>query len=262
MCFAVESLYAAMKHMPDGRSAMAAFHEMASVSEVIVQSMYDNYAGRFSETALSSPTALVEEYLTALTSRHLGSGFYSSSIMGGLAYAGFEIDDALRELLVDLRRLRQRVDELADLFEDAATGLISYPVALALESPAYGHAITTAVQRLWSNVKALLSVADRDDAARTSSMVTEDAAVRREFAVLLANIVESGAIRRCYDEAHRLWISITERLAVREMPIRDPLRIVVDLKRAFLERLMDQDLVDHPPPHSFEDVRREGICAA
>jgi hypothetical protein len=130
-CYGLAVLLEGMSTLHASASSAAALAAMSRTTSLIVQSMYENYVTRFSEEALSNPQSVLADYRHPVRSRHLGSGFYSSSILGLYEFVGRPVTHELRALLKDLRRVRQRVDELADLHEDTVTGMITYPVARA-----------------------------------------------------------------------------------------------------------------------------------
>lgn len=256
MCYAVAQLYFGMRARPSGGDAPAALKEMSAVSGVIIQSMYDNYATRYSTGLLHEPGLILSAYRDPVRSRHLGSGFYASSIRGLYAYFGIEIPDSLAEILPDMRRLRQRVDELSDIFEDTATGLISYPVALLLDNDGYRDRATELVSALWARSAQIIG-AGIGDAGKASFALIADEELQREHAVLRQLLEESGTLTRCYAEASELWLAIRAK-ASRTLPgpVSDIIRVVVDLKRALLERLADLNW-DNRINHTFFDVLAE-----
>lgn len=233
--------------------APAALREMSSVSGVIIQSMYDNYATRFSAELLSDPSLILSAYRDPVRSRHLGSGFYASSINGLYAYFRLDIPDPLAEILPDMRRLRQRVDELCDIFEDTATGLITYPIALLLDTEGYRDRATALIAALWTRAGQIIRIG-ADDAGKTSLMLVADAELQYKHAVLLQMLEESGALAQCYTEASELWLTIRTKasLALPD-PVSDIIRVVVDLKRALLERTANSNWDDRIG-HTFFEI--------
>lgn len=253
MCYAIAQLYSGMQTNPAGGDASAALREMSAVSGVIIQSMYDNYATRFNIKLLQEPNLILSTYRDPVRSRHLGSGFYASSIRGLYAYFGIEIPDPLAGLMPGMRRLRQRVDELCDLFEDTSTGLISYPVALLLNTARYRDRATELVTALWERSKQVIG-SGAGDAGKASLALVADAELQREHAILLRLLEESGVLARCYAEASSLWRDMRA-TASRTLPepVSDIIRVVVDLKRALLERIANSNWDDRIG-HTFFDV--------
>jgi len=258
MCYAVAQLYSGMQDHSCGGDEPAALSEMSAVSELIIQSMYDNYATRFNVELLHNPDLALSAYNHPVCSRHLGSGFYSSSIRGLYAYFRIEIPDSLNSILPDMRRLRQRVDELCDLFEDTATGLINYPVALLLSVGDYRARATELIMAMWDQCRRITG-SRASDAGRTSLALLADPALQHMHSALLQMLEESGALSKCYAEASDLWMDIRGRTS-RTMPesIADVIRVVVDLKRALLERIAKSNW-DDQISHTFFDILAEDM---
>jgi hypothetical protein len=220
--------------------------------------MYDKYATRFNVELLRNPNLVLSAYNHPVNSRHLGSGFYSSSIRGLYAYFRITVPDSLNSILQDMRRLRQRVDELCDLFEDTATGLINYPVALLLSVGDYRARAVGLITAMWDQCKRIIG-SYASDAGRTSLTLLADPALQHMHSALLQMLEESGALSKCYAEASDLWTDIRSR-AGRAMPepIADIIRVVVDLKRALLERIAQSNW-DDQVSHTFFDILAEDM---
>lgn len=165
----------------------------------------------------------------------MGSGFYSSSIMGMLTFFGVPIPHGLGAILADMRRLRQRIDEIADLYEDAMTGLISYPVARLLCLDMQG-ATGKIVVDSWNRTRNLV-VGMEHDAGRLNEKILGDSILRSCYDVLHRRLIESGVLSECYQEAADLWSSIAGRIEG-ELggQFSSALLPVIDLKRCLLER--------------------------
>lgn len=253
MCYAMAELYKGMGTADT--HAAAALREMAAVSLHIVQSMFDNYANRFRADHLASPHLLLEAYRDPVRSRHLGSGFYSSSIRGLYAYFRLSPPAEMGEILLDMRRLRQRVDELSDIHEDTTTGLLNYPVTRLLSMPAHHPYAVNLITNIWRRSQYLIESAG-NDASRTNSIVMADPALVRMQADLTELLLTSGVMANCYREAKALWQNVRARIrAFLDHAIAEVLCIVVDLKMAFLQRLSMAEWLDTPPGHTFDDIR-------
>jgi hypothetical protein len=258
MCYAVAQLYSGMQNLSYSGDGPAALSEMSAVSEFIIQSMYDNYATRFNVELLRNPGLVLSAYKDPIRSRHLGSGFYSSSIRGLYAYFRIAIPDSLNSILLDMRRLRQRVDELCDLFEDTATGLINYPVALLLSVADYRARAVGLITAMWDQCKQVIGPR-ASDAGGTSLALLADPALQHMHSALLQMLEESGALSKCYAEASDLWTDIRSRAScTMPEPIADVIRVVVDLKRALLERIAQSNW-DDQIGHTFFDIQAEDM---
>jgi hypothetical protein len=257
MCYAICCLYRMIRDMEQTVNGARALAAMADTSIEIIQSMHDNYARRFDWGVLGRGQELVSWYRDSDMSPHLGSGFYASSILGLLAYVGVGTPEHLPAVLVKMRRLRQRVDELADLFEDIASGLVSYPVAKALADPSMRDDVSRLIQRMWWRSGRLVR-ADRD-VGRVNRVIANDRHLRSTYMELLSLMVSGGILDECYQESHDLWWEIALALSSDLIGARlsDILMAIADLKRALLERLKINDWHDRVPPHSFDDMLRE-----
>ncbi|MCX5066422.1 hypothetical protein OOJ91_11095 [Micromonospora lupini] len=253
MCFAVTSLLTMVQEAARTPAGLRALGAMAEVTAEIVQSMHDNYAGRFELDALADGDLLVSWYQTDRRSRHLGSGFYSSGILGLLAYAEQRPPDGLADVLTKMRRLRQRVDELADLFEDTVTGLVSYPIARGLAEPAIEAGLRTLVGRLWARAQTIIG-GRTSDAGLLNRALTGDPELMEVHEVLLETLVSGGIMRECYREADTLWNEIVFDLKSMDERFGEPLTAIIDLKRALLDRLSANGWHNSPPPHTFQDM--------
>ncbi|PZG16112.1 hypothetical protein C1I95_18310 [Micromonospora craterilacus] len=253
MCFAVTSLLAMVREASLTPAGVRALPFMAGVTAEIVQSMHDNYAGRFDAALLDGGEGLLSWYRTDVRSRHLGSGFYSSVLLGLLAYIEEPVPDGLADILRDMRRLRQRVDELADLFEDTVTGLVSYPVAKGLAEPELKVDLRRLIRKLWTRSQQVIDSRGRDAGVLNRALAGDPELVQTHGAVL-EMLVSSGIMRECYRETDALWHELALNLQALDPRFGEPLTTIIDLKRALLDRLAMNGWHDHPPPHTFQDM--------
>jgi hypothetical protein len=258
--FAVAALYEAMRAIPPTAAGAAALRAMAGVSVHVIQSRYDSYANRFDPAMLSHPEGVLADYADPVQSRHLGSGFYSSGILGLHAFADLPAPPALAGILRDMGILRQRVDELADLHEDTVTGMVTYPVAALLLTPAAARA-RPLIEAAWDRCRRL-TAAERDDAGSGTRAVREDRKLRAATGELTRLLAESGVLDACYAEADELWRNLSDRVRADLGPAGATVLIpVLDMKRAFLERLAGQSWQDTPPPHTLTGIRAAVLSA-
>ncbi|MFC4108019.1 hypothetical protein [Micromonospora zhanjiangensis] len=262
MCLAVTSVLTMVREAAVTPAGVRALPVMASVTAEIVQSMYDNYAGRFDQDVLRNPERLVTWYRESDQSRHLGSGFYSSGVLGLLAFIGARVPDGLVEVLRDMRRLRQRVDELTDLFEDTVTGLVSYPIAMGLGRPGIAADLRKLIDRLWGRSQQIIGSGERD-AGRLNLELTRDPELIETYESVLDVLLAGGIMRECHREADVLWERIASNLAEMDACFGVPLTAIIDLKRALLDRVASTDWRDDRPPHTFlEMVEAAGLGEA
>lgn len=259
--FAVAALYEGMRAIPPTAAGAAALREVAAASVTVIQSRYSGYANRFDPAMLAHPDGVLADYADPVQSRHLGSGFYSSGILGLHAFAGLDAPPGLAEILTAMGTLRQRVDELADIHEDTVTGLVTYPVAALLLTPAAASA-RPLIEAAWERCRRL-TAAERDDAGSAGRAVREDRKLRAVTAELLELLADSGVLETCYAEADELWRYLSTRIPEDLGEVGDrALGPILDLKRAFLERLVDQGWQDTAPPHTFAAIRAGVLAAA
>ncbi|MFI7551386.1 hypothetical protein ACIBQ2_16700 [Micromonospora sediminimaris] len=253
MCLSVTSLLTMVREASLTPAGVRALPVMVGVTVEIVQSMYDNYAVRFDQAPLDGGESLVNWYRMDVRSRHLGSGFYSSGLLGLLAFLGEPVPDGLTERLRDMRRLRQRVDELADLFEDTVTGLVSYPIAKGLAEPMLKAHLRPLISRLWTRAQQVIDSHGRD-AGVLNRALAGDPELNETHSAMLEMLVSGGIMRECYREADALWREIALGLDVLDPRFGEPLMSIIDLKRALLDRLATNGWHDDPPPHTFQDM--------
>jgi hypothetical protein len=253
MCYAVAQLYSGSHDGTSTSNGAAALREMCGVSRIIIQSMYDNYDVRYRESLLAAPRLVLESYADPVRSRHLGSGFYASSIRGLYAYFATALPARLADIISEMRRLRQRVDELSDLFEDTVTGLITYPVARLLALPRFHDEAGNLLRCMWSRSKEVIG-ATGSHAGSASSALLQDPCLQEQHAVLVEMLEGSGVLAVCYAEASTVW-STARRLAEQYLSpvVADIVVVVLDLKRALLERMACSQW-DDSIGHTFFDI--------
>lgn len=255
VCYAITVLYEGMGSLPAATSSARALATMSQTTSLIAQSMYDNYATRFSEAALADPEAVLADYRHPVRSRHLGSGFYSSSILGWYQFVDLPVPDQLPELLLNLRRVRQRIDELADLHEDTVTGMVTYPVALLLAGPR-GDEARMIIRAAWRRCRYLIENI-RDDALRGTRSVHEDEQLRELSSELIKLAHSAGALERCRAEAEELCARVAGQIhRAFEPSARSVMITVLDLKRALLDRLSRASWANPQPAHTLQEIRR------
>ena len=150
------------------------------------------------------------------------------------------------------------MDELCDLFEDTATGLINYPVALLLSAGGYRARAARLVTAMWNQSKRIIG-SHVSDAGRTSLALPADQTLQHMHSALLRMLEESGTLSKCYAEASDLWVDIRNRVS-RTMPepMADIIRVIVDLKRALLDRIAQSNW-DDQIGHTFFDILAENM---
>jgi hypothetical protein len=253
MCFAAAQLYTGMFTGSSDSRGAAALREMSAVSRIVVQSMNDNYAVRYREDLLMTPHRILDSYQDPVRSRYLGSGFYASSILGLYAYFAVPPPARLAGIITEMRKLRQRTDELSDLFEDSVTGLITYPVARLLALPRFHDDAASLLRSMWSRSKEIIRVSG-SHAGQTSSSLLSDPGLQERHAGLMEMLENSDVLAACYAEASRVWYATRRQAAgCLPAPVADIVQVVLDLKRALLERMACSHW-DDSIGHTFLDI--------
>lgn len=257
--YSVLSGIALAKNLP-GERLWASIQCMARTTRYIIECIHDDYHDRFNEDHLTNPLGLVRRYADPVRSRHLGSGFYLSTVESLNALFGQQTAPAFADVLGEMRILRQRVDELADLRQDIMTGLVTYPVALALwHSERAGGGLADLVRSVWVECR-LVAESYVGNARESIAIGVDSARTQKLYAELGGELVASPAIATCVSEAETKAYRIVQ-AARRVLPAGEAecIEVIVNLKRAFLDRLVAAEFEDLPPPHSFEDMRTSVI---
>lgn len=105
---------------------------MLDVTNFVHSRMYKDYTERYRPEYLDAPQSRLDTYLHSPTSRLLGSGYWEVMARAAFVQRGMAFPEYLRQLDHKLRKLRQLVDELADVEEDIRGGLVTLPILHAL----------------------------------------------------------------------------------------------------------------------------------
>lgn len=123
-----EAIIALLKYAPDG----AELAKLLKVTAFVHARMYKDYTERYRKDYLDQPEQRLQTYLYSSRSRLLGSGYWEIMARASFAQRGKTFPAYLHSVDIKLRKLRQIVDELADVEEDLKGGLITLPVLHAL----------------------------------------------------------------------------------------------------------------------------------
>lgn len=260
LAFAPHSIHFGVANVecPSLANLAASLKHMTKVTSEILQSMLDNFSDRYNRQHLVRPDALVNRYIESPQSRHLGSGFYSSSILGIYGFFDAGPPFVLPETLLNMRRLRQRVDELGDLYEDLMTGLVTYPVARALMEDRSGR-LARLISEAWDVVRPRTQMY-AGNASEAISLSLESTACRDVFAPIREELRTFGILEQCADEARNLAYGIIATVNGELRPeIAKVIGTLVCAKLALADRLQQQDFVDLAPSHAFESLRAKWI---
>ncbi len=143
-------------------------------------------------------------------------------------------DEGVRQVALTLGQLRQLADELLDVAEDLASGLITLPVAYALRNRTVGPRVRTIARHLW-----------RYGAETDSDVVGE-----------LGTLLHSAGVSDPISQRADQLLSDSIQAAERIFP--DPLfaQALLIQRRMQIERAIAQNFTDTRPRVSVEDLLR------
>jgi hypothetical protein len=235
-CYVMASLYNGVLEISKCAHANKLIPSMITTTLFIIQHMHANYANRFDHSQVNKPHKHIEKYLNSNRSRHLGSGFYESGIRSVFGFNGVECPKFFSILLPDMRRLRQRVDEIDDLFEDLFSGIVSYPLLLLLTTKSSDTA-KVHILVSWDYVQNSISVLISDRSS-IRKMISDDLYLQNKVFVIKELLLEEKIFQKVYLEAHCIWETCCKTV-IESIGKQDghDLLIILDQKRAFLERI-------------------------
>jgi len=123
-----EAVIALLKRAPNTTELA----KLLKVTAFVHARMYKDYTERYRKGYLDRAEQRVQMYLHSSKSRLLGSGYWEVMARASFAQRGKAFPSYLHSVDIKLRKLRQIVDELADVEEDLRGGLITLPVLHAL----------------------------------------------------------------------------------------------------------------------------------
>jgi hypothetical protein len=216
VAYALRMVYAVPRLLPEpglvGRLFADAFEP---VSGFVIERMHEDWSERYTAVGLELPAERLREYLESQTSRLLGSGYWEVMVRGAFSGHGAVPPDALIEVVRELRRLRQVVDEVADFEEDLRAGLVTLPLLFALIE-GDGGALREMVLGLW-------------DAPERAEPVGE----------IRAAVTALGGFERCCELADGMWRGAVARCADELGERGAGFAALLDLKRAKLAELAE-----------------------
>jgi hypothetical protein len=189
------------------------------VSGFVVARMHEDWHERYSNALLANAHQSLDEYLCSENSRLLGSGYWEVMVRGAFASHGMLPPKGATDVVRELRRLRQIVDEIADFDEDVAAGLITAPLIFALHTADGDDRLMAVVRSLW----------------RTP---VSDIADRRAAVVRLRDLVaDHGGFELAAQHADRIWATQVETCGNQMGHEGLGFIVLLDLKRAKLQEL-------------------------
>lgn len=132
------------------------------------------------------------------------------------------------------------------------TGLITYPIARLLALPEHQEDAGRLLRGIWNRSREVIR--DVSHAGYAAYSLHGDHRLRQDHGNLMAMLDSSGVLAACYVEAAGVWSAIRQQ--AREClppPVADIVRVIVDLKRALLER-MALSHWDDSIGHTFFDI--------
>lgn len=259
MSYALCILYKGIVEATNSRNCNFFLHEMMSITEIIIQSMFDNYYDRYNPNSLHNFNELLKKYLDTPQSRHLGSGFYASSIHACFGYYNKDIPEKIRELTRLMRILRQRVDEIADIQEDISSGLVTYPIALLFRelNQSHRYELIGNIEKMWcyavEKIKhkkhntLLLKDFFKNDPRLTDylNLLKSEMVTNNIYDILQSEIENIASL------CHSLISDISKENSCVDFT---DMHIIIDLKSAFLDRLKNQKWDDIEPQYTLVNL--------
>jgi hypothetical protein len=161
VAYTVRMIYAAGKIADGIHGRVALFREVFDpISGFVVLRMHKDWSERYLYASLRHAQEALQDYLTSPTSRLLGSGYWEVMVRGSFASHAKSTPVDLINVVQELRRLRQVVDEIADFDEDLSAGLATAPLLFALASSRLSDRISSSVRELWRSSESSGEVLD------------------------------------------------------------------------------------------------------
>ena len=199
----------------------------------ISQIAYEEFSTRFDNNCLENPSILLKTYNTKLcpllrssTLEPLMVGIAKMYNIRLLSYAWIELYEKIRQLL----------DDIGDIWEDLTVGRLTYPVLIALRSAKEAIVLSRAIRELWQE---------------TSTLEKKTLDVKH-WPKIKSSLKRSGALSNACDLVKAWHTEILSSLNREEFRGEiEPLLIIMQLKSAFLARLIEFDFDDHKPEFVF-----------
>jgi hypothetical protein len=242
----ISSIFRGFNLLNSGCAAGRSVDIVSSVFAEVMEIMFEDYRSRFNIHDLTVPDKRLDLYKNGKLSPLKGSGFYEATIRSGLAIIGVEEQPGMDVFLTNFRKLRQIVDEIADVPEDIRVGRLTFPVLIGLTNDKFSHAIISTVRRIWEISGEIVCLSSRNDMS-TIATLKEDTRLKSLVSDLGLLLEQSNAWEEAYVFADNLFLEVVESMEKLFPPdnLGSLLEIAL-LKRAFLERLRKQSWQDIP----------------
>ncbi|MCQ3921643.1 MAG: hypothetical protein DPW13_11905 [Planctomycetes bacterium] len=151
------------------------------------------------------------------------------------------------------RKLRQLVDEIADVPEDIRAGRLTFPILAALSSKAHGNAVKRTVRAIWKETLPVFLGGRGDDLA-SIRFLDHNQEIARLVPTLIGEVDQAGGFAHAFEECEHLHTRAMASLVL-AFPYPKTWRMMqlVMLKMAFAERLKRQNWIDTPVPSLSAD---------
>lgn len=190
--------------------------ELAKLLEVttfVHARMFKDHLERYNPAFLERPEQQLQAYLHSSKSRLLGSGYWEVMARAAFVQHGKPFPMHLHSIDIKLRKLRQIIDELADVEEDLRGGLITLPLL---------HALTQKPELMRQNIQNYWHAKDE----------------AKDCSHILASLAETQTKQWIYSQAMALYESAMDELDTHLGNSGDGYRQLFEFKRAKLEMLM------------------------
>jgi hypothetical protein len=133
----------------EGSESAIAVSLLSKVASDTISAMNFDAGRRGLSSQLETDRRFIEDYWNSPESRLRGSGIGRLMMGLGSILADGTVTDARDQFSITLGILRQLADELMDIEEDVLSGLVTLPLAYALQSPEVSDELTQMIHRVW-----------------------------------------------------------------------------------------------------------------
>lgn len=140
-----ESILSLITKSPDSTQLVG----LLNITRFVHARMNKDSTERYDPRYLHVSDDTLNDYLYNSNSRLLGSGYYEVMARASFVQRGKAFPAALHELDTKLRRFRQIIDELEDVRQDLAGGLITLPIIHLLQNSRHPRDVRRIIQASW-----------------------------------------------------------------------------------------------------------------
>lgn len=244
--FGISSIISGFKNLFYEKNGEKLVEIISDVYSDISEIMFLDYEHRFDTMLLESTNEAIEKYLTSELSALVGSGFYEVTIRAAMQIIEEDITNDQMVFMKDFRRLRQIVDEIADVVEDVRVGRVTLPFLLALLNPKYKKQVDNLIRDIWKTSNEVIDNYSHSK-NRLISELSQDPKLKALTDTLYDKLIKSGVFDLTYNIAEQIFTNVVSGLKT-HFPRHnmDGLVRIAYLKKAFLERLKRQNWRDVP----------------